>query len=176
MFRYSNLPGRTKPIPRAHAGGHMAEGLPAVWVPAHRDPHAHAEPYSAYSFSSPGVLGILAVRHSQRARPKSRPNIPSVRPIEIAISVSNEPRPRRPASSAQHLMVIEPRLGIVLIGVGAEARIRLEIGTGPLPNIPDHLPAPAWAISSGQGSNIQGAHIRPIQIRALRRRRFVPPR
>src|SRR5882724_6382266 len=73
--------------------------------------------------------------HSNRAGAEPREDVAAARQIEIAPAVGDQPRRCREAAAAQDLVGSEPGLGVLLIRVGHEARIRREDAGGPLPHV-----------------------------------------
>src|SRR5713101_9715956 len=109
------------------------------------------------------------------ARAKSGPNIPPMRRIEIAPSISQEPRLRRPGAAAQDFVRAKPGLGVFLVGINHKSRIRAEIAARPLPDITDHLAAAEGAIASSTLAHIHCTQRAPTQVGAIRRWWIVSP-
>src|SRR3989337_1642437 len=61
--------------------------------------------------------------------------------VEIAPGVAQQRRARRMTAAAQHLVVAEPRLRVLLVRVAHEVRIRVEPVRGPFPNVAGQLAA-----------------------------------
>src|SRR6266702_3970211 len=83
--------------------------------------------------------------------------VAAVRGVEVARGVRDEPRGRREASAAQHLMGAEPRLEIFAIRVAHEARIGTECAGRPLPDVAQHLAAAPEAVALGKSADWSAA-------------------
>src|SRR5262245_51674291 len=64
------------------------------------------------------VTGGRAWARSQRAGAEAGDDVVTIGREEVAVARVREPRARGPGAAAQHLARIEPRLRIVLVGVG----------------------------------------------------------
>src|SRR4029434_888014 len=81
----------------------------------------------------------------------------------------------RPATATQHLAAAEPRLRVVLVGIGIEAREGQEVRRGPFPDIADHLAADEGAVALAKGRDIDRPVAREVEMGARRCRRPVAP-
>src|SRR5262245_44775422 len=113
---------------------------------------------------------------SQCDRTKPRENVATVRRKKIAVVVVDHTRTRGPGPAAQDLAGAEPRLRILLIGIGGEAGKRSKRTRGPFPYIADSLPAAPGAVARSTGGDIDDAERAAVQIGMLLRRGLVTPR
>src|SRR5262245_56355101 len=91
------------------------------------------------------------------AGPDPRQHIAPIRRVEVPPGVAQQPSAGGPAAAAQHLVGRrEPRLRILLVRVGDESRVGLEIASGPLPDVADHLPAPVHAVARRVAPDLDG--------------------
>ena len=82
-----------------------------------------------------------------RTGAESRPDVATIRRVEVSIAVMNEARTSRPATAAKDFMIPKPRFGILFIRTGDEAGIRFEVASRPFPHVADHLSASERAIT-----------------------------
>src|SRR5687768_18535422 len=59
-----------------------------------------------------GVTILIRIRWLESAGTKACPDVSSIRSVEIAVGVVNEPRTCRPTTAAKHFVIAEPRLQI----------------------------------------------------------------
>src|SRR5262249_27090144 len=85
--------------------------------------------------------------------PEAGEDVTPVRRVEIAPAVGDEPQRRRKAPSPQDLVSAEPGLGVFVVGIADEPRVGSEGARGPLPDVADHLPATAGAVSGSKASD-----------------------
>src|SRR5215831_14066313 len=103
------------------------------------------------SFTSALTAGLLRERIALSGTgAEAGEDVAAVRRVEVAPAVGDEPRGGGEASAAQHLVGSEPGLGVLVVGIAHELPIRLERAGSPLPDVPDHLPATAEAVSGGE--------------------------
>src|SRR5262245_21119464 len=95
---------------------------------------------------------------------------------EVAVERTREPGAGGEASTAQHLARVEPRLRVIRVGIGSEARKRHEVGRRPFPHIPDHLPASEGAVARGARGDVERAIEGKTEIGPLGARRRLAPR
>src|SRR5262249_52726714 len=108
---------------------------------------------------------------------KAGEDVAAVRRVEIAPAVGNEPLRRGEASATQHLVGSEPGLGVLVVGIAHESGIGREGGGGPLPDVADHLPAPAEAVSGSEAGDrhaAAGPQVRPAGIARVAPRILAP--
>lgn len=72
-------------------------------------------------------------------------------------------------------MIAKPGLGVFFVRPGLKAGIRTEVARGPFPDVSDHLPATPGAVTCRQRIDINAAHVPPIKIRLLGRRKLITP-
>ena len=69
-----------------------------------------------------GGAGVtMQIFMAQRAGAEAGPDVAAVGRVEVAPGVAEQARARRPAAAAQHLVVAEPRLGVLPVGVDARS-------------------------------------------------------
>ncbi len=114
--------------------------------------------------------------HGEVARSKAGPDIPALRPVEVAPGVAKQAGSGRPAAAAQDLVGAEPGRGVFLVGVGDKARVWHEVAIGPLPDVANHLAAPVRAVAAGHVRNVHHAAGQTIEVGPFGCRRLVAPR
>src|SRR5690348_416521 len=79
---------------------------------------------------------------------EARQDVAPIRRVEVPPGVAQQPSAGGPAAAAQHLVCrLEPGLRILLVRVGDESGVGLEIARSPFPDVADHLPAPVRAVA-----------------------------
>src|SRR5262249_56085371 len=76
--------------------------------------------------------------------------------VEVSPRAADEPRAGRPASTAQHLLLAEIWLRVLLVGIALEGGVGLKRVRDPLPDIADHLPAARGTVALGQRPHVPG--------------------
>src|SRR5262249_22661204 len=76
--------------------------------------------------------------------------------------------PASPTSRREGPCDRQPRLRILLVRIGDEARIRLESVGGPFPYLADHLPTAAPAISFGKRRHVEAFQPPRVKVRLAR--------
>src|SRR6266516_2364 len=105
---------------------------------------------------------------SNGAGPEASPDVPPLRPVEVAPGAADEARARGPAPAPQHLVRVKPRLGILFVRIHDKARVRREVAARPFPDIADHLPAARGAVAGGKSAHIEAAAASGLKPRAVR--------
>src|SRR5262249_55247674 len=113
---------------------------------------------------------------SERHGAKAGEDVSPLAHVEVSPRAADEPRAGRPASTAQHLLLAEIWLRVLLVGIALEAGVGLKRIRDPLPDIADHLPAARGAVALGQGAHVDRPARAEVEARANGRRRLVPPR
>src|SRR5690242_5408042 len=108
------------------------------------------EPASLTRALNAGLLLERIAFTSNRAGAEPGKDVAPVRGIEIPPAVGDESHRSREASAAQDLVRPEPWLGIFAIRIAHETRVGPEGAGGPLPDVADHLAAPAQAVPGGE--------------------------
>src|SRR5712692_2291732 len=104
-----------------------------------------------------GVMSWIFTPPLSRASPKTGPYVVSVRSVKVSPGVANEQGTCGPTSATKHLVSIEPRPRILLVGIDDKTRIRFE-GVGcPLPDITNHLAAAKSAVARRESSHFNQA-------------------
>src|SRR5207247_10908955 len=84
-------------------------------------------------------------------------------------------RARRPAPGLEYVLLADMRLGVFLVGIAGEPRIRLERVGDPFPDVADHLPAADRTVAAGQRADVDGSTSEVVEVRALGLRRCLAP-
>src|SRR6266568_2182633 len=115
------------------------------------------------------------IRTSGPAGPEPGPDVTAIGRVEVPPGVAEQAGARDPAPVAEDLVGSEPRLRVVAVHVGGEARIGPEIVGHPFPHVADHLAAAESAVAVGEGAHVGAPARAPVEVRALWGRRIVPP-
>src|SRR6185295_18313257 len=99
----------------------------------------------------------------KRTGAEPRPNVATIRRVEVSIAVINELRTSRPTATAKDLVIPKPRFGILFVRTGDEAGIRSEVAGRPFPYVADHLPASKRAITARQRVNRDASQRTPVK-------------
>src|SRR3954471_22477586 len=93
--------------------------------------------------------------------------------VPVAERVPRHARARRPRAAAQHLVAgPEEGLGVLAIGVGAEARVAAEGAGGPLPGVSQQSEHAVGRRALGVAAGRQRAERELVEVRALAGRRL----
>src|SRR5207249_8211684 len=103
---------------------------------------------------------------SERHGAEPGEDVTPVAHVEVSPRAADDSRAGRPASAAQHLLLAEVRLRILLVRVALEAGVRLKRVRDPLPDVADHLPAADGAVALGQRAHVDGPARTEVEARA----------
>src|SRR2546422_1690711 len=117
--------------------------------------------------------GIALASERHRAEPGK--DVSPVAHVEISPRAADDAGAGRPAPAAQHLLLAEVRLRVLLVRIALEAGIGLKGVRDPLPDVADHLPAAGGAVALGQRAHVDGPAGAEVQARAGGRRCVVAP-
>src|SRR3989442_11817815 len=121
-------------------------------------------------------MALLLAPRLRGAGAEARQHVAPIRRVEVPPGVAQQASPGCPAAAAQHLVRSrEPGLRILLVRVGDEAWVGLEIARGPLPDVADHLPAAVRAVAGGMAPDVDPPSGTAVEVRAALVLRVVSP-
>src|SRR5207237_4474885 len=113
---------------------------------------------------------------SSGAGAEARQPVAPIRRIEVPPGIAEQAPAGGPAAPAQDLVRRrEPRLRVLLVGIGDESGIGLEVARGPLPHVSDHLAAAVGAVALGMAPDLDRSARAAIQVGAGIVGRIVSP-
>src|SRR5205823_15096536 len=110
-----------------------------------------------------------------RRGPEAGEDVASLTLEEVAPRAADQARARRPAPALEYVLLAEMRLGVFLVGIAGESRIRLKRVGDPFPDVADHLPAADRTVAVGQRAHVDRPTGEEVEVRALAGRGRVAP-
>src|SRR2546425_849538 len=121
-------------------------------------------------------MALLLARRLCGAGAEARQHVAPIRRVEVPPGVAQQASPGGPAAAAQHLVGSrEPGLRVLLVRVGDEAWVGLEIARGPLPDVTHHLPAAVRAVAGGMAPDVDRPSGAAVEVGAALIGRIVSP-